>query len=262
MTDDVLPDPALLGDGPAALRVQATSKLAFGATTAALVTLASSGTAVLVSHGASSLQAPTALPPTTTLVDPAAARGAVVVDRAAGSYGQEAAPAEAPVAAPADPSVTALSEALARRPEPGRRTLTVPLVVLPVVNTPVVDTPVVEVPVVDVPVVTPAQPVTLPTVPAKPHKPAGGTKTPATPVTVPVVVPATSEKGDEHKTDRAAEIRAQLKLAERQKRLAEQAARRARHAAKAAKQHTHKSGDKGEPKASEKADKHRAKHSR
>lgn len=166
MTEDVLPQ-----DAPSTLRVQATSKLAFGATTAALVTLASSGTAVLVSHGTASIQAPTALPPGVSLPDSAAAAGDLVVDRAAGSYGQVVQTAAAPVAE------DALREALARRAEPGRRTLTVPLVDL---GLPVLEPP--------APVVEPVPPVVK--VPHTPHVPGvgrGNGEGHGKPVVVPVV---------------------------------------------------------------------------
>lgn len=120
MTENVLPEAA---SGSTLLRVQATSKLAFGATTAALVTLASGGTAVLVSHGTGSMARPTSLPAGATLPDVGSGAGAVVVGRAAG----------APPAAPSvaqDPTVQALKDALAQRPEPGPRTLVVPLLQL------------------------------------------------------------------------------------------------------------------------------------
>lgn len=248
MTDDVLPDPSLLEPGAAALKVQATSKLAFGATTAALVTLASSGTAVLVSHGAASLQAPTALPPTATLTDPAAARGAVVVDRAPGTLGLVETPTGLPPAPPADPTVSALTEALGRRPEPGRRTLTVPLVALPV-EAPALPVETPSLP-VDVPVVTPAQPVVLPGVVPS----AGAGRTPSTPA-----------HGKKATDTRAAEIQAQLKAAEREQKRQKETAHRAKEAEKRAKEAAKHAKDAAKH-AAEKAAKHsstpKAKHSR
>ena len=129
MTDDVLPAPT---SGSALLRVQGTSRLAFGATTAALVTLASGGTALLVNQGASSMTSPTALPAGSILPDSGSAFGAIVVDRAAGSFGAKPVLAKtaAKVTAPVDATVAALRKALGQRPQPGKRTLTVPLVPL------------------------------------------------------------------------------------------------------------------------------------
>lgn len=175
MTD---PTTVLPGEsGPALLRVHSTSRLAFGATTAALVTLASGGTAVLVAHGTSSLSGPTALPSGQLLPGtPSAAPGSVVVDRAPGSYVQ---PVQVPrqVAPPAvDETADALRKALADRPPTGKRTLTAPLVELPRAQVPDVP-PVVEVP--DAPVVTP--PVVTPPVVTPPVVPEVPVHTPRVP---------------------------------------------------------------------------------
>lgn len=87
MTDDTRVPPHVGGpSGSTLLRVQASSKLAFVATTAALVTLASGGTAVLVSHGTGGLSRPSALRAGSPLTDPDAGTGAVVVERAPGTY--------------------------------------------------------------------------------------------------------------------------------------------------------------------------------
>ncbi len=105
--------------GSSLLRIQASSRLAFGATTVALVALASGGTATLVNQGSASLGSPTSLPAGALLPDVGATDYApVVVERAPGT------------AVPLDPSEQALRDALAHRPQPGRRTLTVPLVAL------------------------------------------------------------------------------------------------------------------------------------
>lgn len=144
------------------MRVQGTSRLAFGATTAALVTLASGGTAVLVSQATREVATPTALP-----------QGALPAETPAG--GDELVVTPAPV----DPTADALHAALARRPEPGRRTLTAPLVALP--GGPAGATGGGgAAPVAPVPTVGPiARPVTHPAVP------------PVTPVTQPVAQPVT-----------------------------------------------------------------------
>ncbi len=188
------------GASPAGmLRVRGTSKLAFGATTAALVTLASGGTAVLVAHGTSTMYGPTALPIGGLLVD--SGSGAVVVDRPPGTYG----------AVPAAPTTEqALSAALAQRAPVGRRTLTVPLVdlnagtpapagglqvpgvtpqvpSLPAVKPPVVP-PVTIPPVVTVPVVVPPV-LTPPLVPVVPPVHAPRVPVPAVPVPVPATEP-------------------------------------------------------------------------
>jgi hypothetical protein len=67
------------------LRVQGSSRFAYTVTTAALVTLASGGTALLVSQGTTALPGATALPPAAPLPDAGAAQGAVVVERPAGT---------------------------------------------------------------------------------------------------------------------------------------------------------------------------------
>ena len=132
--------------GSGLLKVSGSSKLAFGATTAALVTLASTGTALLVEHATGTLATPTSLPPGALPVD----ASPVVVDHPVG---------EQPAS---DPTEKAIRDALAQRPEPGRRTLTVPLVrvvtpVQPVVepSAPEVVPPTVTSPAVTPPVVTP-----------------------------------------------------------------------------------------------------------
>jgi hypothetical protein len=117
------------GTGPPAgppsglLRVQGTSKLAFGATTAALVTLASGGTAVLVAHGTSRMSSPTALPQGALSPDQGTFPATVVVERVGGTFGAQP-------SATLDPSEQAIRDALGERPAPGRRTLTVPLVLV------------------------------------------------------------------------------------------------------------------------------------
>jgi hypothetical protein len=118
------------GPAPSALlKVQGSSKLAFGATTAALVTLASGGTAVLVAHATHGVSSPTALPARPLPPDAAAALGGLIVGQPAGTA--PATPASpAPSAAPVDPTQQALRDALAHRSTPGRRTLTAPLVPL------------------------------------------------------------------------------------------------------------------------------------
>ncbi len=188
------------GASPAGmLRVRGTSKLAFGATTAALVTLASGGTAVLVARGTSTMYSPTALPIGGLLVD--SGSGAVVVDRAPGTDG----------AVPAAPTTEeALRAVLAQRPPAGPRTLTLPLVdlnpgtpaptgglqlpgvpprvpslpgVKPPVVPPVAIPPVVTVPGVVPPVVTP------PVLPVVPPVHAPYVPVPAVPVSVPTTKP-------------------------------------------------------------------------
>lgn len=198
------------------LRVQGTSKLAFGATTAALVTLASGGTAVLVAHGTSRSTSATSLPQGAWAVDAGTAPATVVVDRVAGTFGAQ------PVLA--DPTEQALRDALGQRPEPGRRTLTVPLVPIvgggggavqgptielpdvpalpgvppvigppavspPVVTPPVVGPPVVKPPVVKPPVIVVPPPVHVPRVPL--------------PVVPPVVQPAPSTPSEDDDRDSA-----------------------------------------------------------
>ena len=108
---------------PTSLRVQSSSKLAFGMTTAALVTLASGGTAVLVAHGTSGITSATSLPAGALPHDAGSAPASVVVDGVVGGV----------VTAPAAPRAAEqiLREALSLRPEPGPRVLTVPLVALP-----------------------------------------------------------------------------------------------------------------------------------
>jgi hypothetical protein len=184
--------------------------LAFGATTAALVTLASGGTALLVAHGTTTVSSPTSIPGG-LLTDTGSQAGDVIVDRAPGT-----------LAPRIDATEQALREALAQRGPTGRRILTVPLVHLggatgidlpgvpsvpgvtppavkppvvvpPVVNPPVVTPPVVTPPVVTPPVVTPPV-VTPPVVPPvhDPHVPP--------PVPDPTV-PADEDGSDDHKDD-------------------------------------------------------------
>ena len=107
------------------LRVQGSSRRAFGATTAALVTLASGGTALLVSQGTSGVTSPTALPPGALPQGPV--DGGLVVGRVAGTPAAQP-PAAQPPVEQRDPTEKALRDALAARREPGRRTLTAPLV--------------------------------------------------------------------------------------------------------------------------------------
>ncbi|MDX6267418.1 MAG: hypothetical protein QOD70_2158 [Frankiales bacterium] len=128
------------GPAPSALlKVQGSSKLAFGATTAALVTLASGGTAVLVAHATQGVSSPTALPARPVPPDAAAAPGGLVVGQPAGTAPPTpASPASSP--APVDPTQQALQDALAHRSPPGRRTLTAPLVPL-LPSTPALPTP-------------------------------------------------------------------------------------------------------------------------
>lgn len=183
----------ILPSGPAAasglLKVQGTSRLAFGATTAALVTLASGGTAIVVARGTSSISSPTSLPAGGLQVDAGSVARAVVVDGAPGMFGRAA----------VSGTEQALLDALRRRAPAARRTLTAPLVQLghnggkvqaidlpetpsnppPGVKPPVVFPPVVVPPVVSPPVVSP--PVQVP-----PHVP-GPPPPPA--VVPPVVVP-------------------------------------------------------------------------
>lgn len=126
MTENVLPVPT---PGSALLRVQGTSRLAFGATTAALVTLASGGTALLVNYGATNIGTATAMPHGAALPATNSDGGAVVVARPAGTF--EAKPH-------LDKTVRALKAALAHRATPGRRTLLAPLLFL---DPPTVDAP-------------------------------------------------------------------------------------------------------------------------
>ena len=111
-------------DSSAPLRVQAPSKLAFGATTAALIGLASGGTAVLVARGTASMSHIGSLPQGRLLPDVPLGTGALVVTTPA-----------APAHAAADQDAEhALRQALAQRPaaagSPLARTLTAPLVAL------------------------------------------------------------------------------------------------------------------------------------
>jgi hypothetical protein len=147
------------GPAPSALlKVQGSSKLAFGATTAALVTLASGGTAVLVAHATHGVSSPTALPARPLPPDAAAAPGGLVVGQPAGTApATPASPASSP--APVDPTQQALQDALAHRSPPGRRTLTAPLVPL-LPSTPALPTP--------PPVIGPVAPVVGPTPPSTP----------------------------------------------------------------------------------------------
>jgi hypothetical protein len=143
------------------LKVQGSSKLAFGATTAALVTLASGGTAVLVSHVAHSVTTPTGLPGGTRPPDVAASTDGLVVAHPAGTT--------TPTARPVDRTERALHDALTARHQAPRRTLTAPLVPL---------TP--EPPTVQPPVTPPVAPPVVPPVVVAPVSP---------PVTVPVTQP-------------------------------------------------------------------------
>jgi len=137
----------------ALLKVQGTSKLAFGATTAALVTLASGGTAVLVSHVAHSVTSPTGLPAGALPPGTSTSAAGLVVERPAGS--------PTPSSQPVDPTERALHAALTARKQAPKRTLTAPLVPL-----------------------TPDRPVVVPTT--------GPTPPPVSPpVTVPVTAPVT-----------------------------------------------------------------------
>jgi hypothetical protein len=155
-----LPAPSAL------LKVQGSSKLAFGATTAALVTLASGGTAVLVAHATHGVSSPTALPARPLPPDAAAALGGLIVGQPAGTA--PATPASpAPSAAPVDPTQQALQDALAHRSPPGRRTLTAPLVPL-LPSTPALPPPPPVIGPVAPPVVGPTTPSTPPPVVAPP----------------------------------------------------------------------------------------------
>ncbi|MGZ6827727.1 MAG: hypothetical protein ACXVGH_13130 [Mycobacteriales bacterium] len=157
--------------GPA-LRVQGSSRFAFGATTAALITLASGGTAVLVAHGTPSASAPTSLPGGLLAEAPGAA-GPVVVARPPG------------VPAP-DPTVEALREALARTPSTGNRTLVAPLVAPPA---PLPSVPSPALPVgLSLPLAVPALPAAVPTVPNVPTVPVSSPAPQAAP-TAAVVAP-------------------------------------------------------------------------
>lgn len=150
-----------------ALRVQGSSRFAFGATTAALITLASGGTAVLVAHGTPSASAPTSLPGGLLAEAPGAA-GPVVVARPPG------------VPAP-DPTVEALREALVSTPSTGPRTLVAPLVALPA-RLPSVPSPALPVG-LSLPVLT-----TVPALPTRPTVPVSAPAPQAAP-TAAVVVP-------------------------------------------------------------------------
>ena len=131
MTDDTRVPPHVGGpSGSTLLRVQASSKLAFVATTAALVTLASGGTAVLVSHGTASLSRPGALLGGSLLTHLGAGAGAgdsaVVVERAPGTY------APAPVGFPlvgTGPTARAPRALPVRLGPAGRPTLSLPVAV-------------------------------------------------------------------------------------------------------------------------------------
>lgn len=184
--------------GSSLLRIQSSSRLAFGATTVALVALASGGTALLVNQGSASLGSPTSLPVGSLLPDVGATDPTlVVVERAPGT------------ALPLDPSEQALRDALRVRPQPGRRSLIAPLVALfpePTPTAPVfgpavppADVPVVVVPavlggpeappkVVVPPVVVPPVVVPPDVVPPVVLPPAHGSHSPR-PTTPPVVVP-------------------------------------------------------------------------
>lgn len=185
MTDDVLPA------HPASplLRVQGSSRLAFGATTAALVTLASGGTAVLVNYGTQSVGSVTSLPAGASLPAAAPSVDDVVVDGVLG--GVDAAQS---VSQP-DPTVQALRGALAQRRDPGHRTLTVPLVDLgpgpaadnPLPHTPAVPSHTPAVPVLRPPTIRP--PVTPPVIAPPPVQPPVIITPPVHKPRVPDVVP-------------------------------------------------------------------------
>ena len=135
--------------------VQGGSRWAFGATTAALVALAAGGTAVLVAQATDDAATPTSLP-----------RGVLPAE----GIGGGSLVLDPPTATPADPTERALREALARRREPGRRTLTAPLVPVSApaptptpARRPPVTPPAVTPPVAEPPVVTPPEPVDPPT---------------------------------------------------------------------------------------------------
>jgi hypothetical protein len=158
----------------ALLKVQGSSKLAFGATTAALVTLASGGTAVLVTRVAHSVTSPTELPSGALPPDAAAPPGSLVVEHPAGTA--------TPPSQPVDATERALHKALTARPTTPRRTLTAPLVPLPPavhVVPPTAKPPVTAPPVTAPPVTVPVlPPITLPVIP---------------PITLPVTQPNDEE---------------------------------------------------------------------
>jgi hypothetical protein len=173
---------------PGTLRVQGSSRAALGATTVALISLASGGTAMLVAHGTRDLTTPTSLPGGLLSEIPNLS-GPVVVARAPGTT-----PAAAPAPAP-DPTELALREALTRRlPPAGPRTLLVPLVDL---GSSGLTGGVPRVPPVAAPAVPPVtRPVTAPVPPTPPTTPPTNPPTnqpasqPTPPSTVPVAPPA------------------------------------------------------------------------
>ena len=99
-------------------RVLHSPRLGFGAATAALVALASSGTGLLVAHGTNQLQPPA--PNLETPQSPSPAGAPVVVDRAPGSL--------ALPPALLDGTARAIHRALTAAPRTTRRTVTAPLV--------------------------------------------------------------------------------------------------------------------------------------
>ncbi|MFN2536943.1 MAG: hypothetical protein ABR549_02180 [Mycobacteriales bacterium] len=103
------------------LKVQGSSKLAFGATTAALVTLASGGTAVLVAHAVRGVTSPTSLPPGALPPDDSIGTEGLVVDYPAGTPTTPARPV-------VDRTAQALQDALTAQSRSRRRTITAPLV--------------------------------------------------------------------------------------------------------------------------------------
>jgi hypothetical protein len=105
------------------VRVQAGSRLAFGVTTAALVTLASGATAVLVSQGTTSLPGASALAPNAPVTDGGVVQNAVVVDRPAGTVAALRRAAARP-AAPGLPSTDVLLAAFSRPGPPATAPVT------------------------------------------------------------------------------------------------------------------------------------------
>ena len=215
MAEDVLPT-AVPGFSP--VKVQGTSMAAFGATTVALVTLATAGTGLLVSHGTSDVSGGGLARP---VAGSAAADGSrVVVGRVLGGYGAARTAAPTPVAPVVDDQVVKLADALKDR---GPRTVLLPLVpigtpALPAVDLPalpVAGPPVVPLPPVTAPVTTP--PVTTPPVVARP----------------PAVTPLTDREKAQQQRDRE---RARVKAEREAAKAAREAEKAAREAAKAARE--------------------------
>jgi hypothetical protein len=151
-------------DGSPLLKVQGSSKLAFGATTAALVALASGGTAVLVTH-ATRGSSPTSLPAGALPLDPGLGGDSIVIGTVGGTT--PAQPVQQPTAPSVDPTEQAIADALGQRPQPGKRTLTAPLLPVPTPTpTPSVSPP---------PIVTPPAPVPTPVVTSPPEPDPGTT---------------------------------------------------------------------------------------